>query len=203
MFIFAQLSSSSLVTFTSSVQLKGVYTKNRLGVVIQKNMYNNEPPLVYTSRPPYDDGWYWTVEPDEENVSMAREPVPCGSTIVLSSPTTELYLSAKVKSGVSMAAAVTHKSEPADQWILECKNNATVWNEAEEVLFQNIKYKCYLASSLADRIPEQENKFAVKCSPLSSDAVWKVSEGIFFPKETPFVEKPKNDDEYDYDDDEL
>ena len=190
-FLFLFFSKSSIVTYTSSIQLKGRYTKNRLGVLIQKNLYNNEPPLVYSSRPPYDPGWMWTIEPDEFNASLPREPVQCGSIITLASTTTDLYLSAKQKNGKIYAAAVTHKQEIADQWIVGCRDG-DIWRQDQEIVLQNFKYKCYLSSSFDEKIPEKTNKFLVDCRDLSPDAVWRAAEGIYFP---PHQEKTNEDQE--------
>ena len=188
-------SKSSIVTYTSAVQLKGRYTKNRLGVFVQKNQYNNDPPLVYSSRPPYDSGWMWTIEPDEYNASLPRTPVKCDSIITLASATNDLYLSAKQKNGKVYAAAVTHKQELADQWIVRCRDN-DIWVQDQEILLQNFKFKCYLSSSLSQRIPDQENKFAVDCRELSSDAVWRATEGIYFPPHE--EEKPEENEDQNY-----
>ena len=193
-FLFLINSKSSIVTYTSAVQLKGRYTKNRLGVFVQKNIYSNEPPLVYSSRPPYDSGWMWTIEPDEYNASLPRTPVKCGSLITLASTINDLYLSAKQKNGKVYAAAVTHKQEIADQWIVECRNNH-IWMQDEEILLQNFKYKCYLSSSLSERIRDQDNKFVVDCRELSPDAVWRAAEGVYFP---PHEEKPTESEDQSY-----
>ena len=187
--IFLSFSHSSIVTYTSSVQLKGRYTKNRVGVAVRKSEFSNEPPLIYSSRPPYDSGWMWTIEPDEDNNTLARTPVKCGSVITLSSPITELYLSTKSKNGKVFAAASTHKQEASDQWIVECRNNE-IWVQDEEILLQNLKHKCYLSSSLKNRIPDNEKKFVVECTELSPDAVWRASEGVYFP---PKEEEPEEE----------
>ena len=178
-FLYIFKTFSSIITYSSSIQIKNKYTKNRLGVFLSKNKNVFETPYIFSSRPPYNPGWLWTVEPEEDNITLSRKPVQCGSIITLINPSNEYYLSAKATSNGMEAIPVPHKHEAADQWQLICRNSTT-WEQFEPIQLLNIKYKCFLSTNLEEKIPESKNEYQVKCSDLSDETIWYVSEGIFF-----------------------
>jgi hypothetical protein len=168
------------VVYSSALQLKGLYTKNRIGITTDSDAASYRQPVIYSSRPPYDCGWFWTVEPDEENISLARTAVLCDSVLSLSSTVTGSYLSVKVTpNGTSVVPAKSNQGA-ASQWVLKCQNGP-VWLQGDSVLFVNLKHKCYLQTSFRNQIKDLPDKYAVECGGLVSTAVWKAAEGIYLP----------------------
>lgn len=150
-----------------------------MGITIPKNAHAFEAPFIFSSRPPFDNGWYWTIEPEDDNNTLTRQPVMCGSIVTLVNPTVEHYLSTKPGSNGIEAVAVGHKHEASDQWLLVCKNN-TIWTQDEPIQLINVKNKCYLSTNLYEKIPDSANKYVVKCGPLNDETVWYASEGIYY-----------------------
>jgi hypothetical protein len=168
------------IAYSSAIQLKSVFTKNRLGVTTDSKATSYQQPLIYSSRPPYEEGWFWTIEPDEEDFSRARSPVMCGSAVALSSPITGSFLSARITGNKTEVIPLPANQGAPSQWIVECQNGPQ-WTQGDSIFLINLKYKCYLTTSFAAM--EFPNKYEVGCGKMSANAVWKAAEGIYFPSE--------------------
>ena len=184
--VLLALGGSVPVVYGSSIQLKSVYTKNRLGVTTETAASSRQDPVIFSSRPPYDDGWLWTVEPDEENSSLARTAVACGSIIAFSNPFSGAYLSTKkTESGFEVVPA-TANTDTSSQWTVQCESG-DIWEDSTEILIVNLRNKCMLRTGFE----KFQNKFAVNCTTeLDKGAVWKSAEGIYFPVHS--AERPKS-----------
>jgi hypothetical protein len=181
--MFSFLLSSAFcvpVVYSSAIQLKGIYTKNRIGITTESDAASYRQPVIYSSRPPYDSGWFWTIEPDEENISLARTAVLCDSILSLSSTVTGSYLSTKVTQNQTEVVPATSNQGSASQWILKCENGP-IWRQGDAVLFMNLKHKCYLQTGFQETAKGAIDKYAVNCRGIASGALWKAVEGIYFP----------------------
>ncbi|OHT13146.1 hypothetical protein TRFO_16808 [Tritrichomonas foetus] len=168
---------SQEISYGSSVQIKNVYTKNRLGVTTNTDAKSYTKPTIYSSRPPYDEGWLWTIEPDEENSNLTRTTVPCDSIVALSSTSNEAYLSTrKTKKGLIVEATSSNQGIES-QWVIKCPTNYNIWEQNMQFQLFNLKNKCYLTTSFEKKI--QANKYFVTCENVTSNSIWKVAEGIF------------------------
>lgn len=177
-FVFCEVCAALNIVYGASLQLKSVYTKHRVGVTTTGD------PVVFASRPPYNDGWMWTIEPDEENASLARSSVVCGSQISLSSTVAGAYLS--VAEG-EVVALPSNEGE-ASQWVLDCESG-TVWDDEVEVSLMNVGSKCYLSTSFEG----SEGKFRVSCGKLEKGSIWKAAEGIYFSEHGSTAPQPESD----------
>jgi hypothetical protein len=167
------------VKYSSVIQIKNVYSKNRLTVTTESNGVAYEQPWVYSSRPPFDDGWMWTINSAYDSVLKAREPVKCGDNITLGNPVSELFVTTRVTyHGIEIVPS-SHLRGEADFWTVVCREGPT-WMRDAEVQLRNAKHGCYLSTSLDARIKDGVNRFNVTCAPLSADAVWKAVEGVYF-----------------------
>lgn len=181
MFLFINLlglGSCKDILYSSAFELKNVYTKNRIGVKPQDSKFFYEN-LIYSSRPPYSDDWFWTIEPDEDNPELARTPIKCGSIVALSNTINGVYLSTKnTTTGIQIVPSDSNQGV-SSQWYLLCRNS-TIWQQNAQIQLQNVKYKCFLSTNLENKIPNRHNMYQVNCTGLSKFTVWKSAEGIFF-----------------------
>ena len=168
-----------IVRYSSVIQIKNVYSKNRLTVTADQTGATYEQPWIYASRPPFDDGWLWTIEPASGDIALAREPVKCGDNVTLSNPNVNSYVATRVTfNGVEVVPAPTATGD-ADQWQVICRN-ADVWVRDAQIMLKNRKHGCFLSTNLDVRQREGVNKFNVTCGSLSQDAVWRAVEGVYF-----------------------
>jgi hypothetical protein len=180
LFLLFSSARSVSVVYSSAIQLKNVYTKNRIGITTESDAASYRAPIIYSSRPPFDSGWFWTIEPDEDNASLARTAVLCDSALSLSSTVTGSFLStAMVQNRTEVVPATTNQG-PASQWVLKCENGP-VWSQGDAVMFMNLKNKCYLQTGFQTQAKDLPDKWAVECGGITSGAVWKAAEGIYFP----------------------
>ncbi|KAH0806466.1 putative dolichyl-phosphate-mannose protein mannosyltransferase [Histomonas meleagridis] len=189
-FILFFSSYSKVIVYSSVIQLKGVYSENRLAISTDEKIRKN--PIIYSSRPPYDDGWLWTIENPEEGTEAARMPVSCGSTLTLFNEISGQYLSTRRDGNKIVATADRNGQSAKSQWILTCRNNTNYWEQSQPIFLKNLKYKCYLSTSFDSQIPDETNKFSVYCSPLSASSIWKTSEGLYLDEYVP--SKPHHED---------
>ena len=177
---FPFLTFSRVISYGSSIHLKSVYTKNRLTI-------NSSPEVgskskIFTSRPPFNTGWLWTIESDSDDEELVHHIVDCGSVVSFSSTSSEFYLSTrKRKSGLHIEPTPINQGAES-QWKVQCKRNETSWEQGDDVFLINLKHKCYLSTDFEERIGN--NKFRVFCDNRTTKyAVWKVAEGIFIDNE--------------------
>jgi hypothetical protein len=168
------------ITYSSCVQLKSVYTKNRIGITTESNAASYRQPVIHSSRPPYKDGWFWTIEPDEENASLTRTIVQCGSILALSSTITNSYLSTKAGPNGTDVVPATSNQGAASQWILACETGPE-WRQGGEIMLQNLKYKCWLQTGFDQHVKDAPDKYTVTCGGIAAGAVWRAVEGMYFP----------------------
>jgi hypothetical protein len=170
------------VRYSSVVQLKSVYTKNRLGVTTDFSTPNAESATVFSSRPPFDDGWLWTVESANESAALTRDAVRCGDALVLSNPITGLFVATRAAAGAVAVVPSPYARGGADAWRVVCRQQP-YWERDAQVQLRNAKHGCYLGTGLRARDRETVNRFNVTCDRLSAGAVWAAVEGIYFAEE--------------------
>ena len=187
LFVF---SCSKLVVYSSMLQLKGVYSGNHLAVSIDEKL--RKKPMIYSSRPPYDDGWLWTIEHADDGIDAARLLISCGSTLTLSNEISGLYLSTKQYGNKTIATPAYDGQSAKSQWILICRNSTNYLEQSQPILLKNLKYKCYLSTSFSDKIPDETGMFSVNCSSISASSIWEASEGIYLDE---YVQSKPNSEE--------
>jgi hypothetical protein len=168
-----------IVRYSSVVQIKNFYSKHRLTVTTDSDGQNYEIPRIFASRPPFDDGWMWTIEPTDSAILRAREPVRCGDNISMANPIAKLYVGTRLTANGVEVIPSTHRRGDSDQWTVICRNPPH-WTRDEQIQLQNAKHGCFLATSLGGRANETVNRFNVTCGGLNADAVWKAVEGVYF-----------------------
>ena len=189
--IFAVIHQAPSVRYSSSIQIKNAYSKNRLTVTTETSSIQYQQPTIYSTRPPFDDGWTWVIEPEEDNITLARTPVKCGSNITMINPIAKLYVSTTLNSDKVDVVPSSRVQGKESVWTVVCESG-DVWVRDHQIQLLNAKYNCYLSTSLALRTKELVNRYNVTCSSLSADAVWKAAEGIYFLD--PKAQEKKNDD---------
>ena len=189
--IFAVIHEPPSVRYSYAIQSKNVYSKNRLTVTTETGGIQYQQPTIYSTRPPFDDGWTWIINPEEDNITLARTPIKCGSNITMMNPLNKLYVSTTSNSEKVEVVPSAHLQGKQSVWTVICESG-DVWIRDKQIQLLNAKYNCYLSTSLALRTKELVNRYNVTCSSLSADAIWKASEGIYFlDRET---QNKKNDD---------
>lgn len=174
--------SSQNIVYGSIVQLKNIGTKNRIGATLNIGSKTFNPPIVYSSRPPYDEQWLWSIEPDSDATfiedNLTRTPVKCGSIVTLFNSVNKVYLSArKSKKGQILINSTIIDQGSENQWLIKCPKGRENWEQMMHVQLQNLRYRCYLTTYFKSKIAS--NFYPVTCQNISSYSVWKVSEGIF------------------------
>lgn len=179
---FPFLISSEIIVYGSAVQLKNIGTKNRLGAtsLIGSKTYN--PPIIYSSRPPYDEQWLWSIDPDGDSTfiedNLTRTPVKCGSIITLSNTINNVYLSTrKNKKGQIFVNSTIIDQGSENQWLLKCPHGRDNLEQMMHFQLQNLRHKCYLTTYFNHKFAP--NHYLVTCQNISSYSVWKIAEGIF------------------------
>jgi hypothetical protein len=165
-----------IVRYSSVVQIKNFYSKHRLTVTTDADGQSYEIPWIFASRPPFDDGWMWTIEPTDSTILRARDPVTCGDNISMSNPVAKLYVGTRLTTNGVEVIPSAHPRGDSDQWTVVCRNPPQ-WTRDEEIQLQNVKHGRFLATSLGARAKETVNRFNVT---LNADAVWKAVEGVYF-----------------------
>ena len=177
-FVFCEVCAALNIVYGASLQLKSVYTKHRMGVTTTGD------PVVFASRPPYNDGWMWTIEPDEENASLARGSVACRAAVSLYSTVAGAYLSVVEDEVVALPS----NEGAASQWVVDCESG-TAWDDDVEVSLMNVGSRCYLSTSFEG----DEGKFRVSCGQLAKGSIWKAAEGIYFSEHGSTVPQPESE----------
>lgn len=175
LFLLAVEEFIPIVRYSSTIQIENVYSQNRLSVTTEPSF---NLPQVYSSRSPFDDGWLWTIEPSEENMSLAKTPVYCGDKIKLINPITHYMVSIRTQNRRKPVLAITHPTGPQDLWQVVCESG-NEWTQYKRIQLMNVKDKCYLSTGFV-RQKELTNQFNVTCSPLSDQSVWQAAEGVYF-----------------------
>jgi hypothetical protein len=166
------------VKYFSAIQLKSVYSKNRLAVTTDLTPSDSGPPLIFSSRPPFDDGWIWTIESSNES-SITRDPVRCGDSITISNPISGLFVGTRTSGKGAEVIPAPDSRSPANHWRVICRDGPN-WIRDGQIQLKNAKHGCYLGSTLKGREKETINKFSVTCGRLNAGAVWTAAEGIYF-----------------------
>lgn len=177
--ILGKLQNVPIVRFSSAIQIENFYSKNRLSVTTESNSVQFEPPVIYSSHPPFEDGWTWIINPDDDNISLARTPVTCGSQITLFNPVAKLYLSTHQGSnGLEVVPSNLVQGEQS-VWTVICDQGKN-WVRDQKIQLINTKHNCYLTTSLKYHPKELVNRFNVTCEPLSANSIWAAAEGLYF-----------------------
>jgi hypothetical protein len=177
-FLTFSFSTNLSVKYFSAIQLKNVYSKNRLSVTTDLTASDSGPPTIFSSRPPFDDGWVWTIE-SSNKTSVTRDAVRCGNSITLSNPITGLFVATRAIGKVVEVVPAPDLRSTANHWIVMCRDPPH-WIHDAQIQLKNAKHGCYLSTTLKGREKETINKFSVTCSRLSAAAVWTAAEGLYF-----------------------
>ncbi|OHS96273.1 hypothetical protein TRFO_37575 [Tritrichomonas foetus] len=196
MFLFHlfNLITARPVTYGSAVQLKGLFTKNRITIMINPE---NSLPLLFTSRPPYKDGWYWVVEPANESLEVMRKPVGCGDFITLHNPLLSFFVS--VHDEEYIAPTKFAVDDGASQWQVICDKKYDNWEADDGVQFYNEANKCFLHSAF-EQIPFHEDEvqfYYLNCTKSSKHTHWRAAEGIYLndePVSEMYTKSPKGNE---------
>ena len=188
MFAFFQLclAFQPVIRYSSVIQLKNVYSKNRLSITSESGSF--QIPTIYSSRPPFEDGWTWSIDSVGDNILNSGQPIQCHANITIRNPLTKLYIGTKSSLGNIEVVPSIHNDDASTQWTVICSNGSE-WVKGEKVQFYNVAHKCFLSTSLEGR-QGMLNKFNVTCSSLSADTIWKASQGVYI---MPVEEKHKED----------
>jgi hypothetical protein len=121
LFLCLTLSEPLDVHSSSVIQLKSVYSKNRLCVTTDLTGQSAESASIYSTRPTFDDGWLWTVEPSNDTLLLTRDLVDCGASIVLSNPVTSFYLATRSTSRALDVVPAPYVRGDSDFWRMICR----------------------------------------------------------------------------------
>lgn len=181
LFIFIQ---SQDVTYGSAVQLKGLFTKNRLTVMINQT---NAQPLLLASRPPYKDGWYWIIQPTNESQDAIKLPVQCGDEIDLYNSLFSFYIvKHNMKNSDEMGLTKLKNSQGWSTWKIICDAQSSTWKQDEPVQFYNKNGNCFLSSDFSSlpNIESGGHAYIIKCEQEASKySQWRAAEGIYLDNE--------------------
>ena len=174
---------SNIVTYGSAVQIKGFFTKNRITIEINQTSLL---PVILCKRPPYNDGWYWIVDPINESHDVFRQEVRCGDFIKLHNSLYPFYLTVGDESQQRISASKIPKSEYQQQWEVICDGKDEYWTQDTVVQFYNNEENCYVQSGFKNNLGNDvEQTFEVLCEKKpSKETQWRASEGIYFGSES-------------------
>lgn len=167
------------IRFGSSVELRNKYTENRLGMTLKETSK-----FVFSSRPPFDDGWLWSVYPLENYNGNALKVVKCSERVKLVNSATNMTLGIK-------GSRVVPLDVSDDSWTVVCRSGEE-WTQGQQIHLLNDQHNCYLYSSLSDPVQGYDNKWTVGCGGLNHDGVWEASEGFYLME--PEEEGERNDE---------
>ena len=193
-YLISGIASANIVTYGSAVQLKGLFTKNRITVEINQTSHL---PVINCKRPPYNDGWYWIIEPANETQDVTRKPILCGEDVTLHNPHFTYYITVGEKSPRSISATKLVNQEGKSQWKLVCDRSSQYWEQDTAVQFYNSKEKCYLQSGFKSLTNDIESQiYEVSCSKkYSKETQWRAAEGIYLddkPISEMYAKSPQN-----------
>lgn len=192
--LFVSIVKSQAVTYGSAVQLKGLFTKNRITVEINQTTFL---PNIKCKRPPYQDGWYWVIEPANETQDCIRKPVLCGDDLTLHNPVFSYYITTSEEEKKSIIATKHVNEEGKSEWKLICDGRSSNWEQDSAVQFYNKKDKCYLRSGFEKTTNEEGvDSFEIYCSKTySKETQWRSAEGIYLddqPISEMYAKSPRN-----------
>lgn len=193
-FLLTSIVTSQFVTYGSAVQLKGLFTKNRITIEINQTSLL---PVINCKRPPYNDGWYWVIEPANGTQEVTRKPIICGEDITLHNPLFSYYITSGERSQRMITATKLMNQEGKSHWKVICDQGTKYWEQDKAVQFYNVKEKCYLQSGFNSITNEVENQiYEVKCAKkFSKETQWRSSEGIYLDNEPiseMYAKSPRN-----------
>lgn len=174
--LFCEVFSANQVTIGSAIQLKGVFTKNRLTVT---DIETSSIPYVYSSRPPYKDTWYWRLGLDNYSQCAERQPILCGDQITLQSIYTEFYLSVLSTPSKVDVVPQQHKLS-ANTWTVKC--DTVSWEQDQPVQLFNEESQCFLYSGFQKRTGQfdQNAQYYINCTQNQPpETFWRAVEGIY------------------------
>lgn len=182
------------IGFMASVQLTNVYTDAHLSMTTENSGLATEIPKLYSSRPNYEDGWLWVIEPPVENISKGQDVIKCGESVSLVNSITHNFVSIKLSKEVVPTVGNMGSSS---KWKLICDNSDVLKQDLEFQLY-NEQHKCYLTSTFEQLLDTDLNKFKITCVNQTKYSVWSIREGVFF-----LEPKPVKQEETEYDDDDF
>ena len=191
--LILKVTKQPTIRYSSAIQLRNVYSRNKLCTNVDCKA-KFETPIIFSTRPPFNDGWTWSVEPVGANTyEDSRKEVECGANVSFMSLISQVYLGAKMVNGLINVTASHSNEEDENQWTVLCKNNDK-WVKGDEIKLRNAKYGCYLKTNF-DAMNEKENdgRYKVGCGSLDADAIWESAEGVYI-LENKVEEKDKNDE---------
>ena len=194
-YFLTHIATSQFVTYGSAVQLKGLFTKNRLTVEINQTSFL---PVINSKRPPYNDGWYWVIEPANETQECTRKPVLCGDDVTLHNPVFSYYITTGEQEIGFITATKLANNEGKSEWQIVCDGRTKYWEQDSAIQFYNKKEKCYLQSGFEPVTSNDEeiNAYKVSCQKrYSKETQWRSAEGIYLddqPISEMYAKSPRN-----------
>lgn len=192
--LFINLATSQFVTYGSAVQLKSLFTKNRITVEINQTSFL---PAINCKRPPYNDGWYWVIEPSNETQECIRKAVLCGDYVTFHNPVFSYYITVGEQENQNIIATKLGNNEGKSDWQIVCDGRSKFWEQDSAVQFYNKKEKCYLHSDF-EKIYNNEGFeiFRISCvKRFSKETQWRSAEGIYLddqPISEMYAKSPRN-----------
>ena len=180
-FIFAFFSLSEIpkIKYSTIVQFLNVYTDSHLSMPTENNGNVFQLPDIFTSRPIFEDGWLWSIEPPHEDLNAAEKEVFCASNISISNHFTNNFVSVKTNKDV---VPTVGRMGNSSVWKVVCNKQESdnVWKQDLEFMLYNDLEKCYLSSSFHNKYEDDTSKYKVNCTDINKFSVWNVKEGIFY-----------------------
>lgn len=170
------------LSYYSSVQLKNFFTRQLLSASLSDSYYSDSPKIYTKIRPVDENGKFWTIEPDEENISLYRHSIKCDSIITLYNSETESYLSAIEKDDKVDVKLVPQRNSVTEKWKISCETEHL--EKSQRFMLYNIKHRCYL-NTFFDELEEDVGLFKVWCGEMNHTSVWKTSCGVYFKEDEP------------------
>lgn len=164
------------------IQLKNVYSKNRLSVTTKPSNDTFLSEEIFSSRPPFSSGWFWTISPHDNNQLLHRHPIKCGSNVTLSSSINNKFLGIHKTVRGFESIPFSHGNSLRSKWSIVCRSGEFFETETQFEL-KNVAEDCFLSTSIDKEVPGSINKYYVDCENESMSSVWYVSEGIFLPED--------------------
>ena len=167
------------IKYSSIVQILNVYTDSHISMPTENSGNVFQLPDVFTSRPTFEDGWLWSVEPPHEDLNAAEKDVFCNSYISLSNHFTNNFISVKTNKDV---VPTVGRMGNSSVWKVVCDNPETekIWKQDLEFMLYNEVEKCYLSSSFQLKYQDDTSKYKINCTEINKFSVWNVKEGIFY-----------------------
>ena len=179
------------IKYLTIAQITNVYSETHLSTQTESTGNAFEIPGIYASRQGFEDGWLWSIETPQENITEGQNDIQCGSRISVINQFSQNYISVKNSKVVVPTVGSMGNSST---WKVICEKEGN-WHQNDEFFLFNELQQCYLSGSFEYMYDGDTSKYKVICSPsINKLSIWSVKEGVFF-KETPVPEPEEQDQE--------